>query len=120
MDVLFICCAGGLVFMYVQLRMYLQLFKRWKAFNRIIFVQNAPSKDKDLPTARDLMPVNIVMPDSTESRQQQQQQMQQNQQQQAEKQSCDNTSCTSPASEDLNAELGSQDVLAPDEPRPPS
>lgn len=58
--------TGGLVFMYVQLRMYLQLFKRWKAFNRIIFVQNAPSKDKDLPTAKDLMPVNIVMPSSAD------------------------------------------------------
>ncbi|OQR69090.1 E3 ubiquitin-protein ligase MARCH8-like [Tropilaelaps mercedesae] len=113
--------TGGLVFMYVQLRMYLQLFKRWKAFNRIIFVQNAPSKDKDLPTARDLMPVNIVMPDSADSRQQQQQ-VQQNQQMpsQTPKRSCDDTSCTSPVSEDLNAELGSQGTIAPDEPRPPS
>ncbi|GIY82553.1 e3 ubiquitin-protein ligase MARCHF8 [Caerostris darwini] len=36
--------TGGLVFMYVQCKMYVQLFKRWRAFNRIIYVQNAPEK----------------------------------------------------------------------------
>ena len=42
--------TGGavvVVFMYVQCRMYFQLFKRWKAFNCIIFVQNAPFEDKE-------------------------------------------------------------------------
>lgn len=36
--------TGGLVFMYVQCKMYMQLCRRWKAFNRIIYVQNAPPK----------------------------------------------------------------------------
>lgn len=36
--------TGGLVFMYVQCKMYVQLFRRWRAFNRIIYVQNAPEK----------------------------------------------------------------------------
>ncbi|XP_022244504.1 E3 ubiquitin-protein ligase MARCH8-like isoform X1 [Limulus polyphemus] len=36
--------TGGLVFMYVQCKMYAQLFKRWRSFNRIICVQNAPEK----------------------------------------------------------------------------
>ncbi|XP_022658026.1 E3 ubiquitin-protein ligase MARCH8-like isoform X1 [Varroa destructor] len=113
--------TAGLVFMYVQLRTYVQLFQRWKAFNRIIFVQNAPSKDKDLPTARDLMPVNIVIPDTVDSRpqQHQQQQIQQHQQIPTAKRSCDETSCTSPISEDFNAELSSQGTIPPDEPKPP-
>lgn len=36
--------TGGLVFMYVQCKMYIQLCKRWRAFNRVIYVQNAPEK----------------------------------------------------------------------------
>jgi hypothetical protein len=36
--------TGGLVFMYFQCKTYLHLCRRWKAFNRVIFVQNAPEK----------------------------------------------------------------------------
>lgn len=36
--------TGGLVFMYIQCKAYLHLCRRWKAFNRVIFVQNAPEK----------------------------------------------------------------------------
>lgn len=38
--------TGGLVFMYIQCKMYMQLCRRWKAFNRVIFVQNAPEKSQ--------------------------------------------------------------------------
>lgn len=34
--------TGGLVFMYVQCKMYLGLFRRWKAYNKVIYVQNCP------------------------------------------------------------------------------
>ena len=34
--------AGGLVFMYVQCKVYFHLFKRLKAHNRVIYVKNAP------------------------------------------------------------------------------
>ncbi|KAK1792558.1 hypothetical protein P4O66_012505 [Electrophorus voltai] len=34
--------AGGLIFMYIQCKVYLQLWRRLKAFNRVIFVQNCP------------------------------------------------------------------------------
>uniref|UniRef100_A0A8C1PJF2 Membrane-associated ring finger (C3HC4) 1 n=1 Tax=Cyprinus carpio TaxID=7962 RepID=A0A8C1PJF2_CYPCA len=34
--------GGGLIFMYIQCKVYLQLWRRLKAFNRIIFVQNCP------------------------------------------------------------------------------
>ncbi|XP_051993582.1 E3 ubiquitin-protein ligase MARCHF1-like [Xyrauchen texanus] len=34
--------AGGLIFMYIQCKVYLQLWRRLKAFNRIIFVENCP------------------------------------------------------------------------------
>ncbi|XP_059407897.1 E3 ubiquitin-protein ligase MARCHF1 isoform X1 [Carassius carassius] len=34
--------AGGLIFMYIQCKVYLQLWRRLKAFNRIIFVQDCP------------------------------------------------------------------------------
>ena len=31
--------AGGLVFMYIQCKVYIQICKKWKAFNRTIIVQ---------------------------------------------------------------------------------
>jgi len=34
--------TGGVVFMYVQCTMYFALCRRWRAFNRVILVQNAP------------------------------------------------------------------------------
>ena len=30
--------AGGLIFMYVQCRMYFQLCRRWRAYNRVVYV----------------------------------------------------------------------------------
>jgi len=36
--------TGGAVFMYIQCKAYLQICQRWKAFNRVIYVQNAPEK----------------------------------------------------------------------------
>ena len=38
--------TGGLVFMYVQCKVYVQLWNRLKAFNRVILVKNVqPEKD---------------------------------------------------------------------------
>uniref|UniRef100_A0A2C9K6C1 RING-CH-type domain-containing protein n=1 Tax=Biomphalaria glabrata TaxID=6526 RepID=A0A2C9K6C1_BIOGL len=34
--------TGGLVFMYVQCKMYIQLCLRWRQFNKIITVENTP------------------------------------------------------------------------------
>uniref|UniRef100_A0A8C4R8K1 RING-type E3 ubiquitin transferase n=1 Tax=Eptatretus burgeri TaxID=7764 RepID=A0A8C4R8K1_EPTBU len=34
--------TGGLVFMYVQCKVYMQLWRRLKAYNRVIFIQNCP------------------------------------------------------------------------------
>ncbi|XP_029908215.1 uncharacterized protein marchf1 isoform X2 [Myripristis murdjan] len=36
--------TGGLIFMYIQCKVYLQLWRRLKAFNRIITVRNCPEK----------------------------------------------------------------------------
>ncbi|KAF0293797.1 E3 ubiquitin-protein ligase MARCH8 [Amphibalanus amphitrite] len=36
--------TGGIVFMYVQCKVYAQLCRRWRAYNRVIFVQNVPEK----------------------------------------------------------------------------
>ncbi|KAM6942350.1 E3 ubiquitin-protein ligase MARCHF8 [Lycodopsis pacificus] len=44
--------TGGLVFMYIQCKIYLQLWRRLKAFNRIITVQNCPEKELHNPQAR--------------------------------------------------------------------
>ncbi|XP_053271504.1 E3 ubiquitin-protein ligase MARCHF8 [Pleuronectes platessa] len=41
--------TGGLIFMYIQCKVYLQLWRRLKAFNRIITVQNCPEKDQHHP-----------------------------------------------------------------------
>ncbi|KAM9819373.1 uncharacterized protein marchf1 isoform 2-T4 [Syngnathus typhle] len=38
--------TGGLIFMYIQCKVYLQLWRRLKAFNRIITVQNCPDKNR--------------------------------------------------------------------------
>ena len=35
--------VGGLVFMYVQCKVYVQLWRRLKAYNRVIYVQNNPT-----------------------------------------------------------------------------
>ncbi|KAG9479965.1 hypothetical protein GDO78_011796 [Eleutherodactylus coqui] len=42
--------TGGLVFMYVQCKVYIQLWRRLKAYNRVIFVQNCPDNAKKLET----------------------------------------------------------------------
>lgn len=34
--------VAGLIFMYIQCKVYLNLWRRLKAFNRVIFVQNCP------------------------------------------------------------------------------
>lgn len=44
--------TGGLVFMYIQSKVYMQLWRRLKAFNRIITVQNCPEKNLHHPQAR--------------------------------------------------------------------
>ncbi|KFP91962.1 E3 ubiquitin-protein ligase MARCH1, partial [Apaloderma vittatum] len=40
--------TGGLVFMYVQCKVYVQLWRRLKAYNRVIFVQNCPDTTKKM------------------------------------------------------------------------
>lgn len=40
--------TGGLVFMYVQCKVYIHLWKRLKAYNRVIYVQNRPDTCKKL------------------------------------------------------------------------
>ncbi|XP_053712859.1 chromodomain-helicase-DNA-binding protein Mi-2 homolog isoform X1 [Synchiropus splendidus] len=44
--------AGGLIFMYIQCKVYLQLWRRLKAFNRIITVLNCPEKNVQNPEPR--------------------------------------------------------------------
>lgn len=48
--------TGGIIFMYIQCKSYLHLCRRWKAFNRVIFVQNAPEKVA-LPTSNSQPPL---------------------------------------------------------------
>ncbi|XP_021566253.1 E3 ubiquitin-protein ligase MARCH8 isoform X1 [Carlito syrichta] len=38
--------TGGLLFMYVQCKVYVQLWKRLKAYNRVIYIQNCPETSK--------------------------------------------------------------------------
>jgi len=46
--------VGGLIFMYVQCKVYVHLFKRLKAFNRDIFVKNVPDSERQLHKAQQL------------------------------------------------------------------
>ena len=41
--------TGGLVFMYVQCKMYVQLCRRWRAYNRVIYIQNVPEGVHKVP-----------------------------------------------------------------------
>ena len=45
--------TGGLVFMYVQCKTYVKLFRRWKQFNRVIYIN-----DIQLPDSEDAEPNN--------------------------------------------------------------
>ncbi|XP_077166314.1 uncharacterized protein LOC143823671 isoform X2 [Paroedura picta] len=38
--------TGGILFMYFQCKVYVQLWKRLKAYNRVIYVQNCPETNK--------------------------------------------------------------------------
>ncbi|KAG8327227.1 e3 ubiquitin-protein ligase [Homalodisca vitripennis] len=49
--------TGGAVFMYIQCKAYLEICQRWKAFNRVIYVQNAPEKPS-LPSP--IAPATII------------------------------------------------------------
>ena len=37
--------TGGIVFMYIQCKVYVYLCRKWKAYNRVIVVQDAPEGD---------------------------------------------------------------------------
>ena len=41
--------TGGLVFMYVQCKMYVQLCRRWRAYNRVIYIQNCCESGQKIP-----------------------------------------------------------------------
>ncbi|XP_061534654.1 E3 ubiquitin-protein ligase MARCHF7 isoform X2 [Phycodurus eques] len=62
--------TGGLIFMYIQGKVYLQLWCRLKAFNRIITVQNCPDKNRLANGKRQAaveIPVGSTPPDSDAS-----------------------------------------------------
>lgn len=47
--------TGGLVFMYVQCKVYIHLWRRLKAYNRVIYVQNLPETYKKLTLEKPLL-----------------------------------------------------------------
>ncbi|XP_046409623.1 E3 ubiquitin-protein ligase MARCHF8-like isoform X1 [Neodiprion virginianus] len=68
MIVVVIGFTGGLVFMYIQCKAYIMLCKRWRAFNRVIFIQNAPEKVVLPPSPADsLRDVTMPLKDPTVS-----------------------------------------------------
>ncbi|KAK7113807.1 E3 ubiquitin-protein ligase MARCHF8-like isoform X2 [Littorina saxatilis] len=38
--------TGGLVFMYVQCKMYIQLVLRWRSYNKVIRIENVPESEE--------------------------------------------------------------------------
>ncbi|XP_029474942.1 E3 ubiquitin-protein ligase MARCH1 isoform X2 [Rhinatrema bivittatum] len=56
--------TGGLVFMYVQCKVYIQLWRRLKAYNRVIFVQNCPDTAKKLEEKNSSINQNITIKDT--------------------------------------------------------
>ena len=53
--------TGGLVFMYVQCKTYVKLFRRWKQFNRVIYINDIQLTDHDTGE-EDNNTVTIEMP----------------------------------------------------------
>lgn len=59
--------SGGLIFLYVQCKVYVQLWKRLKAYNRVIYVQDCPQEERDKvkrlkkeQQEEDLIPVEVI------------------------------------------------------------
>ncbi|XP_076756230.1 E3 ubiquitin-protein ligase MARCHF8 [Xylocopa sonorina] len=60
--------TGGLVFMYIQCKVYITLCRKWRAFNRVIFIQSAPEKVVLPPSPTDsLREVTLPLKDPTAS-----------------------------------------------------
>lgn len=60
--------TGGLVFMYIQCKAYITLCRKWRAFNRVIFIQNAPEKVVLPPSPTDsLREMSLPLKDPTAS-----------------------------------------------------
>jgi len=72
--------ATGLAFMYIQCTVYLQLWRRLKAYNRIITVQDCPEKglhprpratakrdaDVEVPMEVPVRPAPVAVPEEAE------------------------------------------------------
>ncbi|GAV08109.1 hypothetical protein RvY_17850 [Ramazzottius varieornatus] len=57
--------TGGVVFMYVQCKMYIQLCKRWKTYNRVIYIQTFQSEARpSTPPSPSPPPNPITLPDA--------------------------------------------------------
>ncbi|KAJ8023126.1 E3 ubiquitin-protein ligase MARCH8 [Holothuria leucospilota] len=59
--------SGGLIFMYVQCKVYVQLWKRLKAYNRVIYVQDCPPEEREKvkrlkkeQQEEDMIPVEVI------------------------------------------------------------
>lgn len=59
--------SGGLIFMYVQCKVYVQLWKKLKAYNRVIYVQDCPPEEREKvkrlkkeQQEEDLIPVEVI------------------------------------------------------------
>ena len=48
--------TGGLVFMYVQCKMYIQLCRRWRAYNLVIYIQDCDTVDVNATVPLSMMP----------------------------------------------------------------
>ncbi len=61
--------TGGLVFMYVQCKMYIQLCRRWRAYNLVIYIQDCNATDANntaiplssMPDRSHMDPVSIYV-----------------------------------------------------------
>lgn len=51
--------TGGVIFMYIQCKAYIQICQRWKAYNRVIYVQDAPPRLPTVP-ALGVVPVSSI------------------------------------------------------------
>ena len=50
--------TGGVIFMYVQCKMYVQLCRRWRAYNRVIYIQNCPKFSPSCPKGSQKIPLH--------------------------------------------------------------
>ncbi|KAG1695311.1 E3 ubiquitin-protein ligase MARCH8 [Nymphon striatum] len=54
--------CGGILFMYIQCKVYVRLCRKWRAYNRVIYVQNVPEKSRPIANILPTTSLTVELP----------------------------------------------------------